>query len=721
MKKIILSFVIFVGTFGTKLMAQDIQYVNEFKNENHPEIGYWFISPNLYQDERYIANMDSIAKNCKYTMVFLTAREGANFYDYLVMHKVFKNIVTEAHKYGIKVGLQLWGNSFQFKMEDAHRMIVENELILDKNGNGSMDAGVKYIRFPDRNLKTDLFKVYAFKKTGEGFYDANTLKDITSLCETNYPNKDMVQVKIKGNPSLQGLTALVMTQQYCSQTSAFGDGEINGFTEAMKAYADIAFDGFGLDEYGNKFVSRPLELKTDSYKGRWFSNSMEETLLKTTGQSLTQLLFDGRYAPQGKPEVRMKAINEYMDFMRKGGVRVENAVYKKSKEIFGNDIFNGIHNTYHNSLVNDEMWANGIGWWTVARAYGQTDEKTLTPTQMGIAMAHKKNAMYNQYYDKDLDPVITKALFDLRYGIRTHYHALNDKRPLRFDLEFPEAVEKINKVENCARLLNKFNPQLPDIKLLVIFGMEALSNWYPYLEDRGLYDLNDKVKAEERAMEIWKAGYLNALVPSELITNHTLFLNKKGKPEMNGHVYDAVVYLNPQFAKEEEIKFLENFVAKGGKLMIEGRAEYNFKGENSTVRFNQILKKAAAVGYSIEGLASLQVSKNLLSDGCKTEDGAYVFTNYNSLFKDSVAHFTIQLKGNNYTGTYKGLAVISFDEKESVNKIAATGFSQLQKNGKTILNFKNPTDMYLEYSKGKKTFILSDKNKKVQPTVNLLN
>ena len=99
-----------------------------------------------------------------------------------------------------------------------------------------------------------------------------------------------------------------------------------------------------------------------------------------------------------------------MEFMRKGGVRVETAVYNKSREIFGKDIFNGIHNTYHNSLINDEIWANGIGWWSAPRAYGQTDEKTHTATQMGVAMAHSMNAMYNQYYDKDLEPVVTKAL-----------------------------------------------------------------------------------------------------------------------------------------------------------------------------------------------------------------------------------------------------------------------------------------------------------------------
>ena len=454
--------------------AQEIEYVPKFANENHPEIGYWFITPKLIGDEKKIlANIDSIADKCMYTMLFLTSREGANFYDFPLLHPVFQKLVAEGHRKGLKVGLQLWGNYPDKSMEGSQRMIVENEVLLDQSGNADLTAKARFIRFPGRLLKSDLFKVYAFRKTSEGFYDPATLKDITALCESVTPDKETVVIKIKGGESLKGLTACVMTQEYCSQSSMWGDVEINGFAEAMNIYSDIPFDGFALDEYGNKFVSRIVELKSDEvFRGRWYSTAMAREFTRATGNSLEKTLFDGRYAPERKPEVRIRAINEYMEFMRTGALRVENAVYNKSREIFGKNIFSGIHNTYHNSLINDEIWADGIGWWDAPRTYGQTDEKTPTPTQMGIAMAHPMNAMYNQYYDKDLEPVLLKAFTDLRYGIRTHYHALNDKRPLRFDLEDPDAIKGINQIENCTRLLNKFNPSLPEIKLLVIFGIQ---------------------------------------------------------------------------------------------------------------------------------------------------------------------------------------------------------------------------------------------------------
>ncbi len=720
MNKIIACLLIL--TFSNSLFAQTkIEYVPQFKNENHPEIGYWFISPNLIKDEKKIvANIDSIAKKCNYTLLFLTAREGADFYDFKLLHPIFQKLVAEGHKKGLKVGLQLWGNYKDKTIDGSQRMIVENEVQLDVSGNADFTAKAKFIRFPDRLLKSDLFKVYVFKKTSDGFYDPTTLKDITQQCETTLPDKATVQVKIKGGDAAKNLTACIMTEEYCSQSSMWDDVEINGFGEAMDNYSDIPFDGFALDEYGNKFVARLAELNMEPFRGRWYSTAMATAYQKATGHSLEKTLFDGRFAPEGKPEVRIKAINEYMEFMRTGALRVETAAYNKSRRVFGEQIFNGIHDTYHNSLINDEIWANGISWWNSPRAYGQTDEKTPLPTQMGVAMAHVKNAMYNQYYDKDLEPVLVKSFNDLRYGVRTHYHALNDKRPNRFDLEDADAITGINQNENCARLLNKFNPSLPDIKLLVIFGMEALSNWYPNDSNRGIYDINDKLGIEEKAVDIWKAGYLNALVPSDLIVNNKLVIGADGKPTMNGHKFDAILYLNPQYAREPVIKFLETFVNKGGKLMVEGNADHDFFGENISDRFKLIYDKATVKGYSIDNLSKLGLQKNWLPDGCRNEDGSYVFNELTSLRTDNSATFNVQLDGENYTGKYKGLVVIKASKKNGIEKLAATGLKELTRNGKPILSFKNPIDVYVERQGKEVKMVVADGSKTIKSLVNNL-
>jgi hypothetical protein len=720
MKRIIFLFLLLAINFKF-LDAQSIKHVDKFTNEHHPEIGYWFISPDLFAKERYLEELDSIIHQCPYTLIFLSARAGADFYDYKTMHPIFKRLVARAHQYGLKVGLQLWGNYNDKAIDGSQRMIVENEVPLNGIGEASITVKAKFVRFPDRLLKTDLFRVYAFMKTAEGFYDPSTLKDITEKCTTSLPDKETVRVKINGGASLKGLTACVMTQEYCSQSSMWGNVEINGFKEAINNYGDIPFDGFALDEYGNKFVERIFDSTTaNPFRGRWYSNAMADSFQLATGNSLVKSLLDGRYAPDGKPEVRMKAINQYMDFMRGGVLRVEKAVYDYSRKVFGKSIFNGIHDTYHNSLVNDEIWANGISWWLSPRAYGQTDEKTITPVQMGVAISHSMNAMYNQFYNIDFSVVEKKALGDLRYGVRTHYHAMHDMRENRSDLLDPVAIAGINKVESCARMLNKFNPLLPKINLLVIFGMEALQNWYPNEADRGVYDINDKMGIEAKALEIWNAGYLNALVPSDVIAHGILKINKEGKPEINGHTFDAVLYLYPQYAKESELKFLEDYINRGGKLMIEGKADHDFNANEISKSFKSIYDKATVKGYSVENLSKLGLEKNLLTDGCKNEDGSYVFTDFNSLMEDKIAQFNVNINGDNYSGSYKGLAVIKADKNNGLTRFGANGLEELKRNGKTILSFQNPVDVFIVRNNGRSDITLKDNTGRIKPLINKL-
>lgn len=701
--------------------SQQIKYVDHFENVNHPEIGYWFVSPDLLEGDYYLRYLDTIATTCPYSLIFLTAREGADFFNTKQFHPVFEKLVAAAHRYDIKMGLQLWGNTRNVPLEHADRMIIGDEGKLDERGETGLTIHSRYIRFPDRLLKFDLFKVYAFKKKGEGFYDAGTLKDISSKCRAVAKDKQTLRVSIKAGKELAGYSVYVMTQQYCSQSSNFGADEIKRFTDALHAYGDIPFDGFALDEYGNKFVARSVQEGPHfEFRGQWYSPDFARCFAEETGGSLENTLFETRYAPADSPEIRIRAINHYMDVMRSGALRVENAVMQEAKKIFGNDIFTGIHDTYHNSLENDEIWANGIAWWKVPREYGQTDEKTSLPVQMGVAITHFKNAMYNQYYDKVLAPVPVKALTDLRYAVRTHYHAMHDKRPNRFDLAMPEAVAIINKVENCARLLNRFNPSLPDIKLLVVFGMGALSNWYPDYGSRGTYDINEKLNIEEKAKAIWNAGYMNALVPGDFIDNGQIKVQSDGRVSLHGHVFDAVVYLYPQYARATTLQFLEKLETAGGKLMLVGNATHDFDARDVSKQFAAIAKKATVNGFDIKALPALGLQKNLLPDGCKNADGSFVFTNYPSLDHPVKARFQLQNNQNVWSGQYKGLLAISFTNDGRLQKLAAAGLQTLEMNGKIVLSFNEPTDVYFDRNQAGNSLMLADPNKHRQPVINQL-
>lgn len=715
MKKIIsLSLFICIAMAHAEAQKPDIKYVDVFENATHPQVAYWFFTRNMMQEETYKSKIDSFAKYSKYTLIFLTERGDCNFYDTTTMHPVFEKLVAYAHKRGLQIGLQVWKRDFNIAVENTDRLIQEGELTLDKEGAADYTVMAKGAREMKTLLKNELFKVYAFRKKTDGVYDPSTLKDITAQAKA-IETKDRVSLSLQAGRALSGYTAYILTQHYYNSCSNFSEQAIPVLLDVFKAYRDIPFDGIGLDEYkGLKIAQQKvLEKERDIFRERLYSLGMARQMKARTGRDMERVLFDMRYAPEGRPEIRISAINQYMNLLRFSTLPVEAAVYDLGKKMYGKNAFIGLHNTFHNNLDKDEVWQTGVSWWSIKRDYGHSDEETATPIQMGIGMSYPKNAMYNMYYGKDLTRIWTKALIDLRYGIRTHYHAANDVQGWGVSIDDPAALVRINKVENAARLLNRFDPPFPKIRLLVVYGMEAMYNWYPDPASRGMYDINDKLEMEKRSVALWQKGYLNASVPTDLIEDGRLHLNAAGKPELNGYTFDAIILLNPQYAKPATTRFFQTYVQKGGKLLLEGNATHDFMGKDISAIWKQIAGKATVIGYSLENVARLGIPANRLDDGVSNEEGSFTFTNTASLESDQPSMFRFEYKGNLYTGQYKGLAAVKLDTNGNLQKLAATGFSSLQKNGKEIFQLTKEADVFFESGKKGPKVMIADPGRSV--------
>jgi len=714
----ILAFLLLNHALCLASTSPKVEYVSRFPNTNHPEICYWFITKDQLENDRYIGMIDQLADKGLYTMAFLTARNRVDFYKTEELHPILEKLVNHAHKRGLKIGLQLWSEKQKdLPLEDCDRLVVEGEATLDENGTAKYIAHARNARSDEHLIKSDLLKVYAFKQTGDGFYDPSTLQDITDKCVVGSTDPNTVQVDIKADPSMKGRKVYVMTQHYYNHASNLSPAASKSFDKVLEAYRDIPFDGVALDEFHNLAIIAEWDLKKTNgvFRERYYSPALAGVYQSRNGIPLERALFDMRYAPEGNPEVRMRAINTYMDAIRSGTLNVEQAVQKKARAVFGPETFAGFHCTAHNNLIGYDAWATGVNWWNLPHEYGQTDESNPFPTMLGVGFAAPKNAMYNMYYNKTLDNVVEKALSCLRFGIRTHYHAVNDAQGWGVSMEKPETLASINPVEHCARLLNRFNPSFPDMKVLVIFGTEALYDWYPDTSKRGAYDINDKLRIEEKAAELWNAGYGNVLMPSDLIEAGKLRLNSQGKPEINGHVFDAVVYIAPEYARESELKFLEEYSAKGGKLMIDGTATRDFQANDITARFSAITKRAAATGFDVQWMPKLGVDRALLPDGCRNEDGSYVFTDLASLKGSKFASFQVTVGGATYKGTYHGLAAIKVDDRGDLEKFTASGFGELWKNGNVLYKLDQPADIFITKSKGGYEAVIDDENKNPKP------
>ena len=90
--------------------------------------------------------------------------------------------------------------------------------------------------------------------------------------------------------------------------------------------------------------------------------------------------------------------------------------------------------------------------------------------------------------------------------------------------------------------------------------------------------------------------------------------------------------------------------------------------------------------------------KNPLVDVVLNEDESYTFTNVASLQINTPAVFSLNYNGANYTGTYKGMAAVKLSIDDNLEKLAVTGFTSFQKNGRVILQLNNEADIFLTVS-----------------------
>jgi hypothetical protein len=682
-----------------------VQYVETMPPARHPELVYWFWHSNTLANAQYLRDVDNMASNSAYTMALLTER-GVDFYDYATMHEPFAQTVRAAHEHHLKIGLQLWefwspmqGRTADvtkaqlgLNVDQAQALVSEGEVVLDAAGHANYSVTCTNGR-ASRPFHSEALKVFAFRKTAEGYYAENSLMDITSSVKTTGSDGAGVTLEIAAPTKLAGYTAYILTAHYYDYPDLFNDVMAAKFREALTHYADIPFDGTALDEFGYMMVTRHVDTP---FRDRFYGRAFAAEFARRTGTPLERALFDMRYAPEGKPETRIRAINEYFDVMRDGPMRVEQAFYKMSKEIFGPNTFAGIHNTFHNYMRTDDLWRVGFNWWTVPREYGQSDEDWPMPQRMGLIMAHPEPVTYDQHYSRSLNSFLEKAFRDARFGGRTDYHGWNDNDG-RWGINLADTKKcaDIRSVESKIRLLNQFDPAAPKLSVLVVFGMPALINWFPDEAARSVWDINGKLGIEEKALAVWRAGYPCALLPSDLIDTGRITFDAEGHPVVNGHRFDCLVFLDPQYAKEPTLRFLEGFTQHGGKLMIEGSADRDFDGNDISGRFQKIEALATARAFDVSQISGLGARTNSLPNGAVMEDGAVVFANYPSWRKDRAQPFEVSLNGHQFSGSYVGVCALKSDQHGELEKFACGGFSELRRDGTVLFSLHSPGDIVI--------------------------
>ena len=226
--------------------------------------------------------------------------------------------------------------------------------------------------------------------------------------------------------------------------------------------------------------------------------------------------------------------------------------------------------------------------------------------------------------------------------------------------------------------------------------MPALLNWYPDESARNEFDINGSLHIEEKVLAVWNAGYRCAVVPSDLIDNGSLRLDAQNRPVLNGHTFQAVLYLDPQYAKRSTLAFLDSYTRHGGALMLEGTATRDFNGNPVDSEFKRIAARARERQFSVDGIARLGIEKSPLDGaGGELEDGSVILTDLDSLETGRPKAFSVEVNGHRFTGSYVGVFALKAARDGSLEKLACGGCGPLSREGRVVFSLREAADVDL--------------------------
>lgn len=660
-------------------------------NSRHPKIQYWFWDKPLLKSQAFKEQLDLLCEKSDFNTVILTERNGVNFWEES-MKPYFDKAIKLAHERNLKIMLQLWPKGHNHRTEvdlkNAVAFATEREGVIS-TGELSLTSLCDCVRWVQAAppIANRILKVYAFKKIGEGFYDENSLTDITHKAVITENEENKLTAKFNC-PELEGYTVYMLTAHYYQCADMFSELRIKEFKDIIDFYKDSGFDSIVLDEFKNRTINPPWV--SDTFRDRFYGDSFKKYFEEKTGKDLDQILFEMRYCPKGKENVRMSAINIYFDIFRHSTRVVETFVADYTKKTFGKDAFDGLHNTYHNWLQNDEIWMTCCNWWEVPRIYAQTDEDICYPVRLGIACGCKESIVYDMFYNKDPQTFADKVMRDAAFGSRLHYHAMNDLY-YGVDTGSAEFLDFIKPVEDKITLLNAFDPAgLPKMELLVVFGFPSLCNWYPDEEARSGFDINKKLVLEKRCIDLWNGGFFNAMAPSDAVDDGRITKDADGKFDYCGHKFKKLLYLYPQYAKDKTILALKQFAAEDNFAVI-GELTHGFTGEEVDGSFlsGRTLLEDADIAEE------MKLTPNKIEGGCELEDGSVVIADTEFSREKKERTLEIEVSGHKVKASYKGVFAIKLDKGGKLQKAACGDCAFLQIDGEKIIETENPTDIFI--------------------------
>jgi hypothetical protein len=517
------------------------------------------------------------------------------------------------------------------------------ETRLDSNGSGHIDIKnlevAKVGRKASHNPPESIINSWVFDLVDRFRYDPDTVENVKDKTQIQALDEWRTRINIDAGPENAGKTALVFPAIRHAIPDPFSPKLYGFFSTMFELVKDIPISGAATDEWGFELA---LENEGDRYFSKHFPYSpyMDLEFADLTGTPLHDALIHFAYSPVGDRDMSMATVSAYLEVLRAKMKENNDWFYDKTKEIFGTGAFVGVHPTFWGDPTDFylDTILNGLDWWEVKRDFAQTDEWVLIPIRLALSRKWGGKVWYNMWYSGNTN--IKETYFEetwanARFGGRTHYLGYEcPNEPGVLPLKQEGLLEEMSLMEEKIGILNEFQESQPDSRVLVIFGMEAVSCWN--IADPGARDWNRNGgtlnKVLKFAKNLFDSGFLCDLAPSSEIVNQSITI-RQGKAAYVKQDYDAVIFLLPQGIRREVLGFLEEYLSVNKKLILVGDCGVFSDGMDASGAF-RALRSGLPFWYKdfpetsdvIEVLANWGVPKNTFENGCVYQDGSAIFT-----------------------------------------------------------------------------------------------
>ncbi|GHV03379.1 hypothetical protein FACS1894211_16060 [Clostridia bacterium] len=584
----------------------------------HKSILYWKWDESIFEDGKLERGLDDIVRRSAFNLVYVSFHHLGRPYDDPELYakiKVFADGLRAAGR-GLMADIDVRGELKSFlraypKGGEAQMIrFIEGDLDADGNGEavaqnpsrgrtgrGSTDRG------PDAAPGA-----WAFTKIGKGEADGEPAAAEASFSDLG---NGTTRFTVRGGKSNAGKRFLIAAAFSRGIPDHFSPDLYTHYRKMLEYHRGLGLAGVANDEWGyDVFVE--AENGNLYYSASFpYSTGMAAAYKARTGRQLEDDLFYFAYAPRGNREKALGRIDDYVRLLRAQMKENNDWFYDTCQKVFGSEVFVGVHPTYWGDPYDFgfDIFQNGLDWWEVKRGAAQTDEFVLMPIRLALLHKWGGGVWYNMWYSgntQQLHTYFAESWQSARFCGRTHYLGYEcPNEPGVFNLKHPGALEQVAATEHKIAGLDPYQTSAPDSRVLVVFGAEAASNWLlSYGEarvTRGTGTL-PRILSWTAALFEW---VLCDLVPSSEIENGSV-RTEGGAAVYGSQRYDAVIWLEPGRAGETVRAFFAGY-ARQGRLLT-------FSGTYPSVR--------EAVGR----LDAAGVPRNRRRNGCKYQDGTWIFT-----------------------------------------------------------------------------------------------